>query len=115
MQTYELNLNYLLQREIKRDCVWRKALFCVERRSLFLFNFYTAILQSLCSETGISVCRDCNLSIVRLESHFAKIIWYWDVVDILYGVSDWRRACNCAESPVVFLHVGIEVGEVGDA
>ena len=52
---------------------------------------------------------------VRLESHFAEIIWYWDVADILYGVSDWRRACNCAESPVVFLHVGIEVGEVGDA
>ena len=37
------------------------------------------------------------------------------MVDILYGVSCWRRACSCAESPVVFLHVGIEVGEVGDA
>ncbi len=88
---------------------------CRKKAAHHPLNFHTAILQSHCGETGISVCRDCNLSIVRLESHFVEIIWYWDVVDILYGVSDWRRACNCAESPIVFLHVGIEVGEVGDA
>ena len=52
---------------------------------------------------------------VRLESHFAEFVWYWDVADILYGMSGRIQACSCAESPVVFLHVGIEVGEVGDA
>ena len=47
-------------------------------KSKVLLNFYPAILQSHCGETGISVCRDCNLSMVRLESHFAEIIWYWE-------------------------------------
>ena len=88
---------------------------CRKKKPQPPLNFYTAILQSHCGETGISICRDCSLSMVRLESHFAEIIWYWDVADILYGMSCWGRAFSCAESPIVFLHVGIEVGKVGDA
>jgi len=55
-------------------------------------NFYIARLQSHCIETGISVRRDCNLSMVRLESHFAEIIWYWDAMSlILYAMPATRH------------------------
>ncbi len=55
-------------------------------------NFYVARLQSHCIETGISVRRDCNLSMVRLESHFAEIIWYWDAMSlILYAMPATRH------------------------
>ncbi len=55
-------------------------------------NFYVARLQSHCIETGISVRRDCNLSMVRFESHFAEIIWYWDAMSlILYAMPATRH------------------------
>ena len=52
---------------------------------------------------------------VRLESHFAEIIWYWDTPDLQDTASDGDVRNDWARSPVVFLHVGIEVGKVGDA
>lgn len=42
-------------------------------------NIYMVRLEFQCIETGISARRDSSFSIVRLESHFTKIIWYWDV------------------------------------
>ena len=55
-------------------------------------NIYIARLQSHYIETGISVRRDCNLSMVRFESHFAEIIWYWDAMSlILYAMPATRH------------------------
>lgn len=51
--------------------------FCRRRqKKQSQLSIYVVRLKSLHIETGISACRDWNLSIVRLESHFAEISWY---------------------------------------
>ena len=83
-------------------------------------NSYMAKLQSHCIETGISVRRDCNLSKVRLESHFAEIIWYWDAMSLrLYAMPatrhigstsflTYRVSENFSDTPKSLVEVGYD-------
>ena len=51
--------------------------FCPRRqKKVRKKNICMVRLEFQCIETEISVRRDCSLSIVGLESHFTKMIWY---------------------------------------
>ena len=84
-QMYELNQNYLLQSEIKCDCVWRKASFHVGRRSLSL--------------RSISTLRYSSLTVVRLEFLYVEtaISLWWDssLTSLkLFGTGSAERLSN---------------------
>ena len=69
---YELIPNYLLQREIKCVCVWRKASFHAERRNLRSISIlrysslYVVRLEFLYVETAISLWWDSSLTSLKL-------------------------------------------------
>ena len=55
--------------------------FCPRRqKKVRKKNICMVRLEFQCIETEISARRDCSLSIVGLESHFTKMIWYWNMV-----------------------------------